>query len=79
MKKKEKKKKRKETKRKGTAQIGTRALRCTGRKLYHFIGYVEHTCHSMEFLLLKPLSLIKHEFKDIFQKNDCSLDNENPT
>ena len=43
------------------------------------LGYVEHTGHSMEFLLLKPLSLIKHEFKDIFQKNDCSLDSENPT
>ena len=31
-----------------------------------------------EFLLFKPLSLIKHEFKDIFHKNDCSLDSENP-
>ena len=34
---------------------------------------------SVEFLLLKPSSLIKHELKDIFQKNDCSLDSENPT
>ena len=33
----------------------------------------------VEVLLLKPSSLIKHEFKDIFQKNDCSLDSENPT
>ena len=40
---------------------------------------VEHTHIIMEFLLLKPSSLIKHEFKDIFQKNDCSLDSENPT
>ena len=42
-------------------------------------GHVEHTRKVMEFLLLKLLSLIKHEFKDIFQKNDCSLDSENPT
>ena len=40
---------------------------------------VEHARRVMEFLLLKPSSLIKHEFKDIFQKNDCSLDSENPT
>ena len=40
---------------------------------------VEHTHSFLEFLLLKPSSLIKHEFKDIFQKNDCSLDSENPT
>ena len=37
-----------------------------------------HT-QDLEFLLLKPSSLIKHEFKDTFQKNDCSLDSENPT
>ena len=43
------------------------------------LGYVEHTGASVEILLLKPSSLIKHEFKDIFQKNDCSLDSENPT
>ena len=30
-------------------------------------------------LLLKPSSLIEREFKDIFQKNDSSLDSENPT
>ena len=35
--------------------------------------------NSVEVLLVKPSSLIKHEFKDIFQKNDCSLDSENPT
>ena len=33
----------------------------------------------VEILLLKPSSLMKHEFKDIFQKNDRSLDSENPT
>ena len=38
-----------------------------------------HTPKTLEFLLLRPSSLIKHEFKDIFQKNDCSLDSENPT
>ena len=42
-------------------------------------GQVEHTGSLVEILLLKPSSLIKHEFKDIFQKNDCSLDSENPT
>ena len=31
----------------------------------------------MEILLLKSLSLIKRDFKDIFQKNDCSFDSEN--
>ena len=41
--------------------------------------HVERTHNFMEFLLLKPSSLIKHWFKDIFQKNDCSLDSENPT
>ena len=30
-------------------------------------------------LLLEPSSLIKREFKDIFQKNDLSFDSENPT
>ena len=34
---------------------------------------------TVEILLLKALSLIKREFKDIFQKNDCSFDSENPT
>ena len=42
-------------------------------------GHVEHTRWSVEILLLKPLDLIKREFKDIFQKNDSSLDSENPT
>ena len=38
-----------------------------------------HTQDSGIFIIKKPSSLIKHEFKDIFQKNDCSLDSENPT
>ena len=42
------------------------------------LGHVEHTRQFTEFLLFKPLSLMKHEFKDIFHKNDCSLDGENP-
>ena len=41
--------------------------------------HVEHTSWFVEILLLKPSSLIKREFKDIFQKNDSSLDSENPT
>ena len=43
------------------------------------LGQVEHTGTAVEILLLKALSLIKREFKDIFQKNDCSFDSENPT
>ena len=43
------------------------------------LGYVVHTEWIGEILLLKPSSLIKREFKDIFQKNDCSFDSENPT
>ena len=43
------------------------------------LGHVEHTVLLVSILLLKPSSLIKREFKDIFQKNDSSLDSENPT
>ena len=43
------------------------------------LGHVEHTFRIVEILLLKPSTLIKREFKDIFQKNDCSFDSENPT
>ena len=43
------------------------------------LGHVEHIVRTVEILLLKPSSLIKREFKDIFQKNDCSFDSENPT
>ena len=39
------------------------------------LGHVEFAA----ILLLKPSSLVKREFKDIFQKNDCSFDSENPT
>ena len=41
------------------------------------LGHVEHK-RRIEILLLKPSSLIKPEFKDIFQKNDCSFNSENP-
>ena len=43
------------------------------------LGHVEHTSLVVKILLLKSSSLIKREFKDIFQKNDSSLDSENPT
>ena len=43
------------------------------------LGHVEHTLRIVEISLLKPSTLIKREFKDIFQKNDCSFDSENPT
>ena len=81
MKRKRKKKKRKEKKRreKGTAQIRSRAFRCTAGAKALPLDHVEHARSIFEFLLLKPSSLIKQEFKDIFQKNDCSLDSENPT
>ena len=62
-------------KEKKNSNSGTSMHRAKALPLYH----VEHTRNIGEFLLLKPSSLIKHEFKDIFQKNDCSLDSENPT
>ena len=43
------------------------------------LSHVEHRSFLVEILLLKPSSLIKREFKDIFQKNDSSLDSESPT
>ena len=64
------KKKRKEKKRSEEAVHRAKALP---------LDHVEHTHNFVEFLLLKPSSLIKHWFKDIFQKNDRSLDSENPT
>ena len=75
--KKKEEKKRKEAKRKKHcpgANSGPTVHRAKALPL----GHVEHTRHCGEFLLFKPLSLIKHEFKDIFHKNDCSLDSENP-
>ena len=43
-----------------------------------FTGHVEHTTATFGNFIIKTLSLIKREFKYIFQKNDCSLDSENP-
>ena len=76
-KRKEKKKKRKEAKRKRYCP-GANSGPTVHRAKALPQGHVEHTRHRREFLLFKPLSLIKHEFKDIFHKNDCSLDSENP-
>ena len=76
-KKKKKKKKRKEAKRKRywlDSNSGPSPHRAKALPL----GHVEHPHSLLEFLLLKPSSLIKHEFKDIFQKNVCSLASENP-
>ena len=42
------------------------------------LGHVEHTGEDVEVLILKPSSLIKREFEDIFQKNDCSFGSGNP-
>ena len=59
---KKKEKKRKEAKRKRyrpDANSGPLVYWATAVPL----GHVEHTRESVEFLLLKPLSLIKHEFK----------------
>ena len=43
------------------------------------LGHVEHTSWFVEILLLKPSSLIKREFNDIFQKKNSSLNSENST
>ena len=43
------------------------------------LGHMEHTGKFGEILILKPSSLSKREFKDLFQKNVCSFDSENPT
>ena len=70
-------KKRKEAKRKRycpDSKSGPSVHRAKALPLDH----VEHTRRLMELLLLKPSSLIKQEFKDIFQKNDCSLDSAKP-
>ena len=50
-----------------------------GIELRTFDATWKHTGRFVEILLLKPSSLIKREFKDIFQKNDCSFESENPT
>ena len=79
-KRKEKKKKRKQKKRTGKGSVRTRTqdLRRTGRKLYHKATWNTQKTWS-KILSLPRSSLNKREFKDIFQKNDCSFDSENPT
>ena len=67
-------KKRKEAKRKRLYPESN-----SGPPTHRAKGHVEHTRRYVEILLLKPSSLIKRKFKDIFQKNDCSFDSENPT
>ena len=74
---KEKKKKRTEAKRKrlcAESNLGPSTPQTKGLPL----GHVEHTGKGSEVLLLKPSSLVKREFEDIFQKNDCSFGSENP-
>ena len=77
-KRKKEEKKRKEAKRKRYCS-NLNSRRSVHRPKPLPLGHVKHTRRVAEFLLLKPSSLIKHEFRDIFQKNDCSLDSENPT
>ena len=69
------KKKRKEAKRERLCpESNSRPPRHRAKALP--LGHVQHTPGFVEMLLLKPSSLIKREFKDIFQKNDCSFDSE---
>ena len=73
---KEKKKKRKEWRLRPDSNSSASVHRVNALPL----GHAEHAVRgAIEILLLKPSSLIKHELKDIFQKNDYSLDSENPT
>ena len=78
MKIKRKKKKKKEEKKRSEEKNRTQDLRCNRAKAIP-LGHVEHTGRFVVISLLKPSSLIKREFKDIFQKNDCSFDSETPT
>ena len=61
-------KRRKEKKRKKAKRKRYRPGANSGPSVYRGtalpLGHVEHTREGVEFLLLKPLSLIKHEFKD---------------
>ena len=50
-----------------------------GIELRTFDATRKHTERFVVILLLEASSLIKREFKDIFQKNDLSFDSENPT
>ena len=75
---KEKKRRRKEAKRKRFCSVPI-SKPSTHRAKTSPLGHVERTRKFVEILLLKPSSLIKREFKDMFQKNDCSFDSETPT
>ena len=75
---KKKTKKKKEAKRKRLClELNTGPPTIRARTLA--LGHVESAPEFAAILLLKPSGLIKREFKDIFQKNDCSFDSENPT
>ena len=73
---KKKKKRRKEKQKKRSTESNSGPP--THRENALPLGHVEHTERTGEVLLLKPSSLIKREFKDIFLENDCSFDSENP-
>ena len=68
-------KKRKEAKRKRLCPESKLGL-STHRAKALPLGHVEHTSKVVEMLLLKPSSLIKREFIDIFQKNNCSFNSK---
>ena len=68
-------KKRKEAKRKRLCPESKLGL-STHRAKALPLGHVEHTSKVVEMLLLKPSSLIKREFIDIFQKNNCSCNSK---
>ena len=81
MKTKRKKKKKKEEKKRSEEKkvLPGRFRPSTHRAKALPLGHEGHTRKFVKILLLKPSSLIKREFKDIFQKNDCSFDSETPT
>ena len=64
--KRKRKKKRKEKKRREKLLPDSNSDPSVQRAKTLPLDNVEHTHPCMEFLLLKPSSLIKHEFKDIF-------------
>ena len=76
--KKKEEKKRKEAKRKRFCPESI-SRPPTHRAKALLLGHVKHLGSFVVILLLNPSSLIKREFKDIFQKNDCSFASENPT
>ena len=71
-----KEKKRKEAKRKRFSQDSISRPSMHRLKALP-LGHVEQT-GSLGEILINISSLIKREFKDIFQKNDCSFGSENP-